>query len=153
VAVGKIRPIAICLFQDGERILVAEYRDAKRRPFFRPLGGAIKFGEYGHECIIREIGEELGKEVRDLTYAGTIENLFSSGGLLGHEIVLVFRAAFIDPGMYDIDSIECQEEDGSTFVAKWKSVSTLENGECPLYPDGILDYMDKPYVEPGSART
>jgi 8-oxo-dGTP pyrophosphatase MutT (NUDIX family) len=153
MADGQIRPIAICLFRDGDRILVAEYHDTQGEPFFRPPGGAIRFGEYGHECIVREIREELGTAIRDLTYKGTIENLFSSGGLWSHEIVLVFKATFVDPSMYKTDSIRCHEDDGSTFVARWISVSKLQSGEHPMYPDGILDYVDVPSEEPLALRT
>jgi NADH pyrophosphatase NudC (nudix superfamily) len=44
----KIRPVAICVCRDRDRILVAEYEE-KGRLYYRPLGGAIEFGEHGNE--------------------------------------------------------------------------------------------------------
>ena len=42
---SRIRPLAMCVFRKGERILVAEgYDRVKGEVFHRPLGGAIKFG-------------------------------------------------------------------------------------------------------------
>lgn len=42
-----IRPLAICVFRHAGRILVAEGTDeVKGETFYRPLGGAIEFGEY-----------------------------------------------------------------------------------------------------------
>ncbi len=41
----QIRPLVICLFWQGQRILVAKgYDPLKREQFFRPLGGGIEFG-------------------------------------------------------------------------------------------------------------
>jgi len=42
---NQIRPLAIYLFRDGDRILVGEGNDpVKRETFYRPLGGGIEFG-------------------------------------------------------------------------------------------------------------
>ncbi len=53
-----IHPIAICICRDGDRILVAEYRE-KGRLYYRPLGGAIEFGERGAEAVRRESVKRL----------------------------------------------------------------------------------------------
>jgi 8-oxo-dGTP pyrophosphatase MutT (NUDIX family) len=74
-----IRPIAICVCREGERILVAEYQE-KGRLYYRPLGGGIQFGEYGHEAIKREIREEIGAELTDVHYLGMLENIYASEG-------------------------------------------------------------------------
>ncbi|MBM3134965.1 MAG: hypothetical protein FJZ89_06735 [Chloroflexi bacterium] len=58
---GQIRPIVVCVFRDGDRLLAAEFEDpASGKLFYRPLGGAIHFGEYSRDCIVREIWEEMG---------------------------------------------------------------------------------------------
>src|SRR5512136_2231315 len=93
-----IRPIAICVFRDGERMLVAEYRDRWHQgPYYRPLGGGIEFGERMQDCIVREIREEIGAEIEGLRYLGLIENIYSEGGKLAHQIVFIFEARFSDP--------------------------------------------------------
>ncbi len=66
---SQIRPIALCLFRHADKLLVFEgYDEIKRQTFYRPLGGAIEFGEYSHETIAREIREELGAEVAGVRY-------------------------------------------------------------------------------------
>jgi len=141
---GAIRPIVICVFRHGDSTFVAEYDNpATGTKFYRPLGGALRFGEYSRDCIVREIREELGAEIQDLAYLGTIENIFTLAGQPGHEIVLVYEANFVDPRLYETESVRCQEDDGSEFVAKWKSVGEFRAGKAPLYPTGILDLLDK----------
>lgn len=101
---ARIRPLAICVFRRGERILVAEgYDRVKGERFYRPLGGAIKFGEYAPVALVREIQEELGMGISGLRYLGTLENLFTYEGQQGHEIVLVRRrlhGRLEDPGRF-----------------------------------------------------
>jgi len=61
----RIRPLAICVFRNQERILVAEgYDSVKKQTFYRPLGGRIEFGEWSYETICRELMEELGVKVK-----------------------------------------------------------------------------------------
>lgn len=144
---GQIRPIAICVFRDGDSILVFEgYDPVEDEVFYRPLGGAIEFGEHGRECIAREIQEELGAEIKDLTYVGMIENVFTFDGQPGHEIVLVYEANFVDRGLYDKRVIKGQEDDGSEFVASWKPVDEFRSGTARLYPEGLLNLLQKTTV-------
>jgi len=66
---GQIRPIVVSVFRDGDRIFLAQYHDpSSGERFYRPLGGAIAFGEHSRECIVREIREEMGTEITDLNY-------------------------------------------------------------------------------------
>lgn len=140
---GKIRPIAISVFRNEDKIFVAEYYDPSRKlKFYRPLGGAIRFGERSRDCIIREIWEEMGAEIKDITYIGMIENIFTFDNKLGHEIVLVYEAAFVDSHLYEVESITCQDDDG-VFVAVWKSPAEIRAEKAPLYPEGLLDLLDK----------
>jgi len=139
---GEIRPIAICIFRDRDRLFVAEYYDALDGKFYRPLGGAIEFGERGHECIVREIREETGAEIKEITYLGTLESIFSFEGKAGHEIVLVYRARFVEPHLYEIESLVCRD-DGGHFTARWLPLDELRAGPTPLYPDDILDFVDR----------
>ena len=143
----QIRPIAICVFRDKDRLFLMEcYDPIKKETFYRPLGGAIEFGEHSRESIVREIREEIGTEIEDLTYIGMIENLFVYDGKLGHEIVLVYEANFVDSHLYQVESVRCRD-DGEEFVAMWKSIAEFRAGKAPLYPEGLLDLLDKKTVK------
>lgn len=140
---GQVRPIAICLLRNEDRLFVGEHYDpTKKETFYRPLGGAIEFGERGQECVIREMREEMGAEVKELTYLDTIENIFVYDGKPGHEIVLVYEADLVDSHLYEVESVRCKEN-GDEFVAVWKPVETFGVGEAPLYPEGLLELLDK----------
>jgi 8-oxo-dGTP pyrophosphatase MutT (NUDIX family) len=139
---GQIRPIAICVFRKDDKLLVGEHHDlTKKETFYRPLGGAIEFGELGRECATREIREEMGAEVKDLAYLDTIENVFTYDGKPGHEIVLVYEGKLVDSHLYKVESVRCKDN-GEEFVAVWKPMQTFRDGEAPLYPEGLLELLD-----------
>ena len=60
------------------------------------------------------------------------------------DIVLVYEADFVDPRLYKVESVRCQEDDSSEFAATWKPMDNFRTGKSPLYPTGILDLLDKP---------
>lgn len=138
----RIRPIAICVFFRGGRILVAEGFDpVKREKFYRPIGGAIEFGERGTETLIREVKEELKTEISGLRYLGAVENIFTFNGQRGHEIVLVYDGEFVDTSLYDRAELEGLEHDGSTFRAVWKSIGQMREERKPIYPSGLAEML------------
>lgn len=139
---GHIRPLAICVFRHGDRILVAEgYDSLKEEVFYRPLGGAIEFGERSQEALVRELREELGAEIGDLRYLGAVENIFTYNGKPGHEILLVYDGALVDRTMYERPELEGREHDGATFKVVWKSLREFRAGAARLYPEGLLPLL------------
>jgi 8-oxo-dGTP pyrophosphatase MutT (NUDIX family) len=140
---NAIRPLAICLFSRNGRILAAEgYDPTKQQPFYRPLGGAIEFGETSAGTIVRELREELDAVVVDLRYLGTLENIFIYDGRPGHEIVLVYDGRFADESLYDAPALDGHEDSGLAFRAVWLEISTLRRADAPpIYPDGVLDLL------------
>ncbi len=144
---GKIRPLAICVFRRENRILAAEgYDSVKGETFYRPLGGRIEFGEHSHETVAREVREEIGSEVTNLRYLGTLESIFSYNGQPGHEIVLVYDGEFVDAALYERKIVIGHEDDEALdgdIRAVWKSLAFFERGEAPLYPTGLLELLLK----------
>jgi 8-oxo-dGTP pyrophosphatase MutT (NUDIX family) len=137
----KIRPIAICICRDGDRILVAEGHDSKKgQTFYRPLGGTIEFGERGEETVRREFREEIGTDVSEVRYLGMLENIFIYEGRRGHEIVLVYDGRLSDRSVYEKDTIQGNEL-GTPFKAVWKRLDEFGPGRPPVYPDGLLELM------------
>ncbi|MDX2031052.1 MAG: NUDIX hydrolase [Blastocatellia bacterium] len=139
----KIRLIALCVFTRGDRILVAEGTDpVKGEAFYRPLGGGVEFGERGEETVVRELMEEIGAEVRDAWYLGTLENIFVYRGRPSHEVALVYDGRFADESLYEQPLIEGIEADGEPIRAVWKSLSEFGEGcATPLYPAGLLERL------------
>ena len=143
---NQIRPLAICLFSNKNRILVAEgYDPIKGETFYRPLGGGIEFGERSEETICRELMEEIGVELKQdtLKYLGAVENIFTFNGIPGHEIVLVYDGALEDSRLYDQAVIIGKEANGEEIRAMWKNLDEFGVGKFILYPDGLLEMLGK----------
>ena len=99
---NQIRPIALCVFRKNNRILVFEgYDPSEKKTFYRPLGGGIDFGERSEDTVRREIREEINAEVGELHFLGTLENIFSFDGKLGHEIVQIYDGMLEESGLYE----------------------------------------------------
>jgi 8-oxo-dGTP pyrophosphatase MutT (NUDIX family) len=140
----RIRPLAICVFRHDDRILVNEgYDSVKDEFFYRPLGGAIEFGEPGVETICRELMEELNVEVEkeSLKYLGAVENIFMFNGAPGHEIVLIYDGALKESGLYEQSMILGKEANGEEICAVWKHIHEFGEGKSILYPTGLLEML------------
>jgi 8-oxo-dGTP pyrophosphatase MutT (NUDIX family) len=135
----KIRPIAICICRDGDRILVAEYRE-KGRLYYRPLGGRIEFGERGAEAVQREFLEEIAADLTEVRYLGLLENIYTVEGLRAHQIVLVYDGRLSDASLYENETIQ-GDELGQPFKAVWKRLDEFGPGKPPVYPDGLLELL------------
>jgi len=139
---GVIRPLAICLFKKGESILAGEgYDSAKKDYYYRPIGGGIEYGEKSLDALKREVYEEISAEIKNINYLGTIENIFTFNGELGHEIVVVYEAEFKDEAFYNMDTFTGEEDDGTVFSLKWIPVSEFGPNNLRLVPDGLLDLI------------
>lgn len=131
-----IRVIAICVFRDGNRILVCEEpASVGQGRFARPLGGGVEPGEKSHDAITREIREELGREVTGLRLLGVLENIFTHMGRPGHEVVFVYDGRFADESAYRLPELPMVEP-GRTGSAVWRWLSAFDP-ECPLVPAGL----------------
>lgn len=139
----RIRTTALCILRHSGRILVAEgYDPLKQRLFYRPLGGSIEFGERGSDTVIRELKEEVGADVlpESVRYMGTMENIFTYNGQMGHEIVLLYDGQFADPALYEQEDITAMEDNGVPFRAVWRRLDEF-GPDVPLFPDGLLQLL------------
>lgn len=139
----RIRPIAICLFRHGNRILVSEGFDTvKQSYYYRPLGGGIEYGESSKAAVLREIQEELGVEAEKVQLVCVIENIFTYEGEQGHEIVFVFDAEFSDKSLYELDEIDGYEQEANVrFKAKWLSLDEIEKNGSRLVPEDLKNLL------------
>ncbi len=139
---GIIRPLVICIFQNNDSILVAEgYDPVKGDYYYRPIGGGIEYGEKSTDALIREVREAIETEIFNLNYLGTVENIFTFNGEIGHEIVQIYDASFVNTSFYTRDSFEGKEDDGKTFKVMWEPISKFQNGELRLVPEDLLNLL------------
>ena len=140
----KIRVIAVSVFQNAGRILVFKGHDpVKGETFYRPLGGAIEFGETSQQALVREIREELGEEIRNPRYLGMLENIFVYLGEPGHEIFLVYDAEFVNPDVYKRQEMFYTESDGSRSDVLWAPLEDFHADQLILYPVGLYDLLKR----------
>ncbi|MDP4086324.1 MAG: NUDIX domain-containing protein [Bacillota bacterium] len=137
-----IRPLVICLFKNKDSILVAEGFDSvKKEHFYRPIGGGIEFGESSSDALKREVKEEIRAVITDLKYLGMIESIFAFNGEVGHEIVMVYDAKFIDAEFYRKSTFMGKEDDGTPFKLFWKPISEFQSGNLRLVPENLLNLI------------
>lgn len=141
----RVKPKAVCIFRWDDKIFVSQGHDESlNETFYRPIGGAIEFGEYGHETIKREVMEEIKVTVADLEFLGICENIFTYDGKRGHEIMLVYDGKFVDEAMYDESLVVRGEDDNQhLFDAMWKPLDFFRGEDAPpLYPHGLLEIIE-----------
>jgi 8-oxo-dGTP pyrophosphatase MutT (NUDIX family) len=130
----RIRPLVLGVPRRDGDVFVAEYSGANER-FYRPIGGGVEFGEYSDDALRREFREELDLSVAVGRHLGVVENTFTFEGTPGHEVVFVYEIEETDD-LWNTSRLDGQDDDG-TYVATWQSLSALESGGPPLYPDGL----------------
>ena len=141
---NQIRPIALCVFHNKNRILVFEGLDSiKEETFYRPLGGGIEFGESSEDTVRRELKEEINVDVGKIRYLGMLENIFTFNGNSYHEIVMIYDGALIKPGLYEQAVIVGKEANGEEIRAVWKNLDEFAVGKSILYPVGLLEMLRK----------
>lgn len=137
-----IRPKAVCVCWRGDQLLVQPAYDAvKGETFYGLPGGGVEFGERAADAARREMHEELGAALADVTLLGVLENIFTYEGRPGHEITFVFVVRLEDEALYARDEIHATESNGQPFVARWMPLAHFAPGGPPLYPDGLFDLL------------
>ena len=107
-------------------------------PIDRLIGGGVELGESHQDAIVREVGEELGAAVHDLTLLAPIENIFRIDGVLGHEIVFLYTGR-LDP-LPATANATLTESDGSVVPVVWRSFHE-DDEMLPLYPAAVLEWV------------
>lgn len=67
----RIDPAVICLVHDGHDRAVLARQTVWPERLFSLLAGFVEAGESFEACVVREISEEIGLSVRDVTYLGS----------------------------------------------------------------------------------
>ena len=138
---GIIRPLALCIVKNNDKVLVMDGYDPKKdQEFYRLLGGGIEFGETGEEALKREFQEELGTGLENIKFITILENIFTFDGKQGHEIVMVFQADLTDRGLYKKDSMDIIDSKDK-HKALWQKIEDFKDKKLILYPDNSINYL------------
>lgn len=78
------------LIQKDGTILVCKNIKKNNDYYYLP-GGHVEMGEPADKALIRELKEELNLIVEEVSFIGTVENVYSQDGETHHEIILVFN--------------------------------------------------------------
>jgi 8-oxo-dGTP pyrophosphatase MutT (NUDIX family) len=145
---SRIRVIAIAVISrpsDGALLVYDGYDTVKCERHHRPLGGGTEFGETAEAAVRRELREELGVDLDDVVMLGFLENLFTSDGRPGHQIVAVFCARLVDTSLYGRNELAFVDN-GVAWTARWVARGTFRSEHNPhgppLYPDRLASLLD-----------
>jgi ADP-ribose pyrophosphatase YjhB (NUDIX family) len=136
-----VRAIAVALVYRGSDVLVMAVKDdSGALKGWRPLGGAIEFGESAQQAVTREFLEEIGKAVRCVKQLCVLENLYDHEGARGHEIVFAFEAEFLDSAAYSTSSYAFVDAGVENEVA-WRPAREFTRGTQRLFPEKLVEYL------------
>jgi len=105
VSYPHVTPATLILIHDGHRLLLAHKPGWGTR--YSILAGFVEPGESLEECVRREVREEAGIEVSDLTYAGSQPWPFP------HQLMIGFTARYVG-GEIQVDGEELDHADWFT---------------------------------------
>jgi ADP-ribose pyrophosphatase YjhB (NUDIX family) len=106
--------------------------------YHRLIGGSVEFGETHRQTIEREVDEELGATIQNLTLLTIVENIFRIDGILGHEIVFVYTGR-LDPEPAAAGAT-LTESDGRVVPILWRSFNGGSES-LPLYPSAVEPWV------------
>ncbi len=104
------------------------HRDINKS-YYALVGGRIKFGETSDEAIVREIKEELGKDVEIIEFITVVENLFKLNNRNYQEYLFIYKLEFKNEKDKLIETtlknVEGEEE--SHVQYEWVDLNDLDN--------------------------
>jgi len=135
----QIRVLVGVIIKNGSKILVVPGIDQKKDEFFyRLIGGGVEFGEKLEEALRREIKEEIGSGLENISYLGFLENIFVYEGKNGHEIFFIYQGDLKNKEIYNKEEMPILD---SQMEAKaiWASIDELKTHK--FYPANIDKYI------------
>ena len=137
----RVRPIAISIIRNNDKILVYERQDdITGEKFYRLVGGCIEFGESSNTALKREFEEELSLDIKNIKLISIFESIFTFNSKKMHEIVFLYESKFADSSIYNKDIINGLEGDRA-FNAIWILVDDFLKKKYKIYPEEIVDYL------------
>ncbi|MGW4714761.1 NAD(+) diphosphatase [Nocardia sp. NPDC004260] len=132
----RIDPAVICLIHDGgERVLLAR-QASWPKSLFSLLAGFVEAGESLERCVEREMREEVGLDVREITYLGSQPWPFPRSLMLGFAAVAdpTQPLTFTDGEIAEADWFTRAQVREALAVGDW---SNRDGGARLLLPGSI----------------
>lgn len=138
-----ITPVALAVAVHANRVFLFHGEDATAgEAFYRPMGGAIAFGERAMATAERVVERDMSTDFLGARQLGVLENVYTRDGTTQHEICFVFLGAFADRQVYDHETVELTEGDQIVAQGGWYDFNQLSAPDSPrVYPDGLLDVV------------
>lgn len=106
--------------------------------YHRLIGGSVGVGETHRGAMIREIREELGATLHDLTFLSAEESIFRRDGQLAHTIVFLYSGR-LEPMPAAVNAT-LTEDDDSVVPVVWRSFEE-DKERLPLYPPEAIPWV------------
>ena len=107
--------------------------------YYALLGGRVQLGESSDNTAIREVKEELGKEIVLNGYCCTVENMFLHKGKEYQEILFVYFGEFVDDDDKKIEETLKNIEGREELEYQWVEIGEFENYDIrPLAVKQVL---------------
>jgi NAD+ diphosphatase len=122
----RIDPAVICLVHDGHDRAVLARQTLWPPRLFSLLAGFVEAGESFESCVVREIAEEIGLEVRDVRYLGSQPWPFPRSLMIGFHALgdPEQEFAFNDGEIAEADWFTRAEVRAALEEGDWSSEST-----------------------------
>ncbi|MQA02591.1 MAG: hypothetical protein GEV07_07660 [Streptosporangiales bacterium] len=136
----SIRAVALAVAAYADRVFLFEGEDpSSGELYYRPIGGAIAFGERAIDTARRVVERDMSTELIGIRALGVLENIYDHGGYRQHEICFVFAGAFADRQVYEHDTVELTEGDQVVALGGWQTLGSLDAPGAPaVLPKGLL---------------
>ncbi len=143
---GNFKFRVVGLLKRGDKYLIQKIADNK---FFCLPGGHVELGETTAEAIVREMGEELGFEVKVDKLIVVLENIFKTmAGKPFNELGYYFLLSSDVAPTKDWERVEIDKGVPKKLVFKWVTSEELDSLDFrpKILKKYILNEPDKPVV-------
>ena len=107
--------------------------------YYALLGGRVQLGESSDNTAIREVKEELGKEIQLNGYCCTVENMFLHKGKEYQEILFVYFGEFVDDDDKKIEETLKNIEGREELEYQWVEIGEFDKYDIrPLVVKQVL---------------
>ncbi len=112
MSVPRIRPLALCIFQKDQQLLVYEgYDPVKQKLSIARSAAALNLANRAHKPLCADARRVACRDLQS-PLSRLLRKHFVYNGIPGHELIQVYRAEFVDSGLYD-GTPQASEIDGN----------------------------------------